>query len=457
MYNWLSILADGRFEASLPSLDLWGRSDERHYGSGQIVWAAADGLRLRAVTSSEASLFSGGTQFPIGQIIPADACLLLEGTTQDDYNALCNPIYDQPKSGNIATDTQTWDLPLSFAHLYRKVDAGQAAGLLGILRPWRTLNFSRSSRITDDNPVFGGSSNGLDWIELTTTYAKLSLRKDKDSMLRVCVDADMTLAGLEEAMESLRLALSFIEGKALDIVGIAATCGGFLHRKVYGRRRNQERVLAQPLPLLISPPGMHDVLLRQAAEFFHTQRGRQYSDSLRMCWDCIDNYASIKAITTCAALENMIRLTAGQDTWPIPGGEQTTEQDKEKKRLDFLSDLLTANLVHIGKRLERRILGILKSSHHLQPKNVLYDWKNSGFLGVEQQDIEAWDELRNSVAHGHLAFNSPDVANREVNFHYQKRVENLINKITLHAMGYRGVYFDYAHFHPLSMSKLSAE
>jgi hypothetical protein len=457
MFDWISILADGRFEASLPSLVLMKAAGERHEGSGQIVWNASEGLRLRAVTSGEAFLFLGGTHHPIGQILPSGASFQLDGTTQDDFNVLSNPIYDQPKSINLASDTQTWDVPLWFAHLYRKVDADQAAGLFAILKPIRTLHFSRTSHVTDDNPVFGRASKGLDWIELSTSYAKITLRKDKDGMLRVCIDAEMTLSELEHALESVRLAISFLEGKALDVIGFAARCAGFLHRRVNGRHRDKERVLAQPLPSIISLPGMHDILLQHAAEFFQTQRGRQYSDSLRMCWDCIDNYASIRAITTCAALENLIRLTGGHEAGQRSGEQQSKDADDEKDRLDFLSDLLTKNANDVGEKVVQRILGILKSSHHLQPKNVLHDWERRGFLKVEKKDIDAWNELRNSVAHGHLAFNDPDMASREINYHYQKRIENLINRITLHAMGYKETYFDYAHFHPMPMSNPTVE
>jgi hypothetical protein len=166
-----------------------------------------------------------------------------------------------------------------------------------------------------------------------------------------------------------------------------------------------------------------------------------------MCWDCGDNYASIKAITTCAALENMLRLTAGEGT---PAKASKKEQDEEKERLQRLEECLAT--CQVGDRLVRRVMGVLKSSHHLQPKNVLNEWQQRGFLGVEREDITAWHELRNSVAHGDLAFNDPDLANCNINFKYQKRVENMINKLVMYAMNYNGRYFDYGRPFPCSVS-----
>jgi hypothetical protein len=119
--------------------------------------------------------------------------------------------------------------------------------------------------------------------------------------------------------------------------------------------------------------------------------------------------------------------------------------------------LLTKNANDVSERLVQRILGILKSSHRLQPKNVLHDWERRGFLKVEKQDIEAWNELRNSVAHGRLALNDPDISSREINYHCQKRAENMINRITLHAIGYKDTYFDHTHFHPMPMSNPTVE
>jgi hypothetical protein len=451
MCEWLSILAEGHFEAIIPSLSLSGQNERFHAGSGQVVWNSSEGLRLRAVTSGDAWEILSGTHYPIGELLPPHACVELEGTTQDQYNLLCNTIYEEPTHTDLAADSQKWDLPLWWVHLYREAAANAATGLFAILRPSQTLKFSRMSQTSDDNPMFGRSFKGMDWIELSTTYAKFTLRKDKDRMLRVCVEAAMTLGELENALESLRLAVSFIEGRALDIVGLAATCGGFLHRKLFGRRRNPDGILALPVPSLMAAPGMHDILLQHAAEFFHTSLGRQYSDSLRMCWDCSDNYASIKAITTCAALENMLRLTIEQEAGSKVGKSDQKGPDEEKGHLEQLANCLKK--CQVGERLVKRVMGVLKSSHHLQPKHVLYDWVDRGVLGVEKEDIKAWDDLRNSVAHGHLAFNDADLANRSINFKYQKRVENMINKIILYAMNYKNGYFDYARACSISMSK----
>jgi hypothetical protein len=133
MFNWISILADGRFEASLTHLALLKNPEERQEGSGQIAWTLSEGVKLRAITSSDAVMFTGDTQYSLGQLISTDACLRLEGTKQEYYNVIATNIYNVPKSTNITTNTQVWEVSLSSVHLYRKLDSEQAAGLLGIV------------------------------------------------------------------------------------------------------------------------------------------------------------------------------------------------------------------------------------------------------------------------------------------------------------------------------------
>ena len=45
-----------------------------------------------------------------------------------------------------------------------------------------------------------------------------------------------------------------------------------------------------------------------------------------------------------------------------------------------------------------------------------------GFLGVKAEDIEAWSDLRNAVAHGNLAFNYAEAERRTAQFDQQEEV-----------------------------------
>jgi hypothetical protein len=77
----------------------------------------------------------------------------------------------------------------------------------------------------------------------------------------------------------------------------------------------------------------------------------------------------------------------------------------------------------------------LKTPSYHGPKGILHSWKEKGFLGVTDEDIKSWNALRNPVAHGKLAFIEPDTAKLQVPFDRLKRIEVLITRIVLHAIG----------------------
>jgi hypothetical protein len=192
-------------------------------------------------------------------------------------------------------------------------------------------------------------------------------------------------------------------------------------------------------------------LLQKATEFFNTKRGKEYSDSLRMCWDCVDCYGSIQAVTSCAVLEKLIGLA--ETDMQADKAHGIPEATASKKKLTTEQQMLLAHLEEnrktYGDELLARVNGMFTNSHDAEPEKVLKRWCSNEILDVDQGDVKAWGKLRHSVAHGNLVFNDPhSTAKTQKSNNRQKRVNNLINKIVMHAMDYKGMYFDHAKGHP---------
>ncbi len=111
-----------------------------------------------------------------------------------------------------------------------------------------------------------------------------------------------------------------------------------------------------------------------------------------------------------------------------------------KGYLSGFKGIVSDNFIH-------RIFGFLDKMKTATTKDILREWIANGFLGFVQADLKAWDALRNRVAHGELVFNFKDekeFAELQAMFKTLKRVQNIINKLILFKVGYKGSYFNHA-------------
>jgi hypothetical protein len=443
MESWLSVLAEGVFESPIAKLVLRSRDGQRYEGSGHIKWTSTEGVRLYAETEvirasdDDGLLPAGGPWYSPGKVVSHKDLLTLEGHTPDNWQLIGDYVTNTSHMYDMISNQFKWDVPIWTMKLYRPVDSDAVSYFCVFIKPVRVLlNNPQSSAIA-----------------FSTSFGQVSITRGDQALCCISI-ATQTLScdELEDASDSVCLAIAFIEGRAVAPVGYDAVAQGFAYRKVYGSCRHRASSRSQPLPASMFSLQNPAALLQKASEFFNTKRGKEYSDSLRMCWDCVDCYGSIQAVTSCAMLENLIGLAeTDMQADKSHGNPEVTASKKKQLTMEqqMLLDHLEKNRKEYGDELVDRVNGMFTSSHDAEPGKVLQRWCGNGILGVDQDDVKAWGKLRHSVAHGNLVFNDPhSTAKTQKSHDRQRRVNNLINKIIMHAMDYKGMYFDHAKGHP---------
>jgi hypothetical protein len=113
-----------------------------------------------------------------------------------------------------------------------------------------------------------------------------------------------------------------------------------------------------------------------------------------------------------------------------------------KEQTDTLTKFLEAE--KYPAEFVRRLEGFLPTMNNPRAKDILLDWHKRGVLGVSDKDAKAWGDIRNPAAHGRSSDKMPTPDELQENLHGLHRVANLVNKLVLQAMGYKGKFLDYS-------------
>jgi hypothetical protein len=186
-------------------------------------------------------------------------------------------------------------------------------------------------------------------------------------------------------------------------------------------------------------------LLGQAIAFFQTTEGKRVADYLFPCWDAADNAFSTQLLLASISLEGLFSFIPHQLGTDKVGdkesdGGQNTEADVEalEKWLRTAKDKET-----ITEAFAKRVQGAVRAFMNRRPADVLWDWQRKGLLGVTEEDIDAWKKTRHRAAHGAAVALPEDKRElQEVASRFFREI-NMINRVVLQLMGYRGLYVDY--------------
>ena len=75
--------------------------------------------------------------------------------------------------------------------------------------------------------------------------------------------------------------------------------------------------------------------------------------------------------------------------------------------------------------------------------NAISKFCKEGTYGFGETDLEAWRK-RNKPAHGSFSLVGLEFEQRTVAVRNRDRIRNMVNKLMLNAIGYAGLYYDYA-------------
>jgi hypothetical protein len=417
------LLRSGKASIQLHTLTLAGENCGPFRGAGSIEWVAGRTLKFRSITDgARADLkethFGTGSQF--GQLIPPENYLRLDGSTVEGWSVQADGIDKDEKTYHSGGENFTsWDVDLRQISIMTE-DYSQNPGmpfLLGRLTGGDGLTFGRVTTQSNDNPRFGSTSFSHDWLESRTQTASIAIRRAAEGIVEIRIDGSSDVIDVERLLESTRLAISFL-------VGRAARVQGFL---VEGDRREMVRLFGPPArvnrnfasrvtqgPFRVAGQSeMTELILGSLTDFFETDKGRDFARYLMMYWDVQDNGITVKVAVTCQVIEAMVRLVRGEK---------------------------------VGNDRTKKIV------------NVLERWTSQGVLGFEKADLEAWG-LRNKTGHGELMYD-PAKGITQQTVDRLSRLENMVNRLILQAMSYRGSYHDVAKrwttFNPASHDELTS-
>jgi hypothetical protein len=242
MESWLSVLAEGVFESPITKLVLRSRDGQRYEGSGRVKWTSTDGIRLHAETEviaacNDVLLPAGGPCYQAGHVVSHKDLLTLEGEIPDNWQLIGDYVTNNSHMYDMISNQLTWNVPIWTLKLVRPVESNASTHFRTFINPVRVLL----------------SSLPLTVIAFSTSFGQVSVTRCHQALCCISIATEtLSCDGLEEASESVCLAIAFIEGRAVAPVGYDAVAQGFAYRKVYGSCRLRAGSRSQPLPASMS-------------------------------------------------------------------------------------------------------------------------------------------------------------------------------------------------------------
>lgn len=444
--DWLDTLLAGTLQLVLPSITLTEGDSSRFSGSGRLDWVEGQGIRVQAVTDGADLLrkrFGFGLG-PVGQLIPLEKYLSASGHAQARWLATTNPVpvggstvgWDSP---HVVWDFQTHGVSLSrdLGRSYRHPRIVRA-----ILGPGPE-RWPRGSATEVHNEYFGvQSSSRSDSLFFQTSLGAVGARARSERWFEVQVGMQQSAPRLEtfELLVAVARAFGFVLGQQVWIRGFEDASPNEEKRYVDARHKEiPNDALQPPLGHGIAYLANVENLLGRGVDFFLTGTGHSVGQLLHLCWDTAGSDLATRLTMVSVCLEGLIRIASREFSELCQADNSHTTED-----LNAIAGWL-ANTSGLTDRFVKRVGGFLNALPHKRPIDVLWAWQRNGVLGISPEDIEAWELTRHPSAHAGLAGWPAEerhiLQDRMTRFF---RVLNLLNRIVLALMNYRGHYVDYS-------------
>jgi hypothetical protein len=443
--EWLDTMLDGDYQADLVRIAFEGGDGVRCEGQGRIAWTRDAGVRLDALTNGTdcvlKHILSRNTP---GKLLGDEYYMRVSARTADDWALSIERV--DPENCEIRTEkgTVVWTIDQSQINsqviLTESGTSTRTAITEFLLAPFECSRWPRASEFSYDNPWFGWRREKLDWLEFATSVGKVGACQWRNDVLKIKIRHTQPDGDRERELNAIRMAFNLLHGRTSNILASETTGGGETVRRfrLPSARQRDTRFFA-PLGWPSRLPRCFEPLLSKAVDCFITESGGEIADYVYACHDSRDNTMSTHVMVLCATLEALIReVDEGRgETVALTG------QQKDKLRTFLAQEL------NLDEKSVDRIMGLLSMLGQKPPQTTMKEWTQSGFLGIEKADTDAWLYLRRPVMHGELMrWRDADETQRQ--FDALRRVTNVTNKLLLHLIGYQGDYFDWVTYHERS-------
>ena len=268
--SWRNILSQGEYESELLGFTLSRAAGEVFRGAGRLRWTLDGGVRVIGTTDGDRQALALMSGKP-GRIIPRSELLRLDATTPDGWAVEVTDILGTGHKAHLGRGV-VWDFVAESLRLRQASSlVGKKPLLQAAINPIRRVKFQGESEIVNQNPHEYYRSTVRDWMAYETTFGSIYVRQAGET-LGVQIESDLDHEGFENAIEAVRLAFGFIEGRSIRVLGSETHCDSVKTRVIYPKASVNENSFPSPLPHIWSG----EPLARMATDFFFTDRGRTF-------------------------------------------------------------------------------------------------------------------------------------------------------------------------------------
>jgi hypothetical protein len=437
--DWMETLLAGELLVSVPSLALVHGDGVRFQGSGRLQWDPSSTIRVLAETDGGAELFQkfAHAGAPLGKLLPPGEYVSVEGETQDGWQVSTLRV---PRQGYRISDRSphvVWNFETTGLSLRRPAEAQGMRRMIRALMGPPPTRWVRSTTTGIQNDYFGGSSFKRDWLLAPTVFGPVAARQRSEQWFEVRLSETQEIrSDARDVIFAVLDALSFVLGRRLRLLG---------YEDVRPNEEERHLFAAPDVPpgrALLAPLGGDstyldnvEACLGRAVDFFSTDLGGKVAQDLMLCWDTAANTVRTQHALVGVCLESLLRLA------PMGPRELDTEPAEDDRRR--LLTWLDSNSEALGQRFVTRLRGWATSVDSRTPVDILHDLRERGLVPVEEDDIRAWKQIRNPTLHGGRDALAMDNDQVQANLDNLFRVLNLVNRVVLHLIGYRGAYKNY--------------
>lgn len=290
------------------------------------------------------------------------------------------------------------------------------------------------------NESFEGRSSRFDWLQTTTRLGTVVARQRSDQWFEVelMVENESADGSPFEIVHAVAQAFGFVLGRRVWVQGLEDVRTDREIRELYRYREVTAASLPSPLGERSVYAQNVETLLGKTIDFFLTKQGRKVAQILDLCWDTVDNDFNTRIALVSISVESLLRLASE--------GHPEKDSSYTPADRDALLSWVEGAGSSLTERFLKRVHGFINALSQRRPIDVLWSWHREDKLGITLEDIDAWEKSRNPSAHGAFAGPLPEIAKLQRRVDRFHRVQNLMNRIVLHLIGYQGPYMDYARW-----------
>lgn len=438
--DFITVLIEGKIEEPVAPLVLTDARKTEYQGSGRLIWNRGGEINIECTTGCDELLLKKSTSFlPPGKFYTGAEFWRLKGELPSrGWKFSTREITDHPSISYLGSiPVAMWRIRPREVHFTQTVRRSLPNSLEGIITPSFRFLCTKNSRITDENPVFGWTSDRTDWWEMKINDVQFHLRDVDNTTTRFRINqAGKQFGSLYRWARAFITSLSFLYGQRIPWIGFQA----YIKQDILYVLPGNHEIEPAPFPPLgrhLDPDKWKDreSVLSCATRFFRTPKSRTVEKLLYLYWGSFSAFLPAQALLMASILEGLLRSLQGS----LPS--TFFETPTLIKEIATAQSLLRRHQTEFSSNFMNRVCGMLNSFNKPRSKDILQKIRETACFQVTDGEIEAWDRIRNPHSHGDFSQWVKDI---QSGWDRIASIANLINKTIFFLINYEGPHVNYS-------------